>query len=375
MGAITDCPAVGAPVAQAAQHSPNRVCDIPSLDGLRAFSIFLVVLAHCYGTKGFSSAVPHWVVDHGTLGVQIFFVISGFLITSLLLREKQNTGSISLKCFYARRSLRIFPAFYLFFLAMVALSLLGVVELPRHNLLHAATYTMNYASSGTWWMGHLWSLSVEEQFYFVWPTLMCLIGARAALWSAACVAIGAPVVLGTLQILHLSIGGRISMWFPFVADSIATGCVLAGALPFLQKQTWFLRTVRGRLGLAVPLGILLVDYLRPHPRIFLPLGECVLNLGIAYCIARFTAFHADAAGRLLNCRAMVFVGGLSYSLYLWQQPFLNHYSTATWTAFPLNCCCALSLACVSYFLVERPFLRLRKRFQPVLRREIALGRT
>jgi len=269
-------------------------------------------------------------------------------------------------------TLRIFPAFYLFFLAMVILSLLRVVDLPRHNLLHAATYTMNYASNGNWWMGHLWSLSVEEQFYFVWPTLMCLVGTRAALWAAACVAIGAPVALGVLQLLHLPVAGRISMWFPFVADSIATGCVLAGALPFLQSLAWFKTAVRSRLGLAVPLAILLIDYLRPHPRIFLPVGECALNAGIAYCIARFTAVYSDGAGRFLNCRVMVFVGGLSYSLYLWQQPFLNRYLAAPWTAFPLNCGCALCLACVSYFLVERPFLRLRRRFRPA-RHEIALG--
>jgi peptidoglycan/LPS O-acetylase OafA/YrhL len=230
---------------------------------------------------------------------------------------------------------------------------------------------MNYAGNGNWWMGHLWSLSVEEQFYFVWPSLMFLIGTRNALWAAACVALAAPAALGAMNILHLSTAGRISMWFPFVADSIASGCVLAGALPFLRRQVWFTRAIRSRLGLMVPIGVLLVDCLRPHPRVFLPAGELVLNLGIAYCIARFTAFPSDAAGRFLNCKGMVFVGGLSYSLYLWQQPFLNHYLVAPWTAFPTNLICAGGLACASYFLVERPFLRLRKRFQPALRREIA----
>ena len=121
------------------------------------------------------------MIDHGRLGVQIFFVISGFLITSLLLREKESTGSISLKLFYARRTLRIFPAFYLFFITIAVLSYLRLIELPRYDLLHAATYTMNYSGNGTWWMGHLWSLSVEEQFYFVWPSLMFLIGTRNAL--------------------------------------------------------------------------------------------------------------------------------------------------------------------------------------------------
>ena len=133
--------------------------------------------------------------------------------------------------------------------------------------------------------------------------------------------LAAPVALGAMNFLHLSIVARLSMWFPFVADSIAAGCVLAGALPYLQRQAWFRVAIRSRLGLVAPFGILLIDFLRPHPRLFLPAGEFLLNLGIAYCIARFTVFSSDAAGRVLNCKAMVFFGGLSYSLYLWQQAF------------------------------------------------------
>jgi len=220
------------------RQGPSGVCHIPSLDGLRAVSILLVVLGHAEGTRRFPSRLPPWTLDHGRLGVQILFVISGFLITSLLLREKNGTGRISLRLFYARRTLRIFPAFYLFFLNMVLLSLLRVVALPRYDLLHAATYTMNYAGNGTWWMGHLWSLSVEEQFYFVWPSLVVLIGTRNALWAAASVALAAPAVLGAMNVLHLSAAGGISTWFPFGADSIASGCVLAGVL----------RTCRGRYG-------------------------------------------------------------------------------------------------------------------------------
>jgi peptidoglycan/LPS O-acetylase OafA/YrhL len=350
--------------AAAPRHAPGRVCDIPSLDGLRAVSILLVMIGHCSGTRGFPSGLPGLVTDHGRLGVQIFFVISGFLITSLLLREKQNVGRISLKLFYARRTLRIFPAFYLFLLTTLVLYLVGMVDLPRHNLVYAATYTMNYVDKATWWTGHLWSLSVEEQFYLLWPALICLIGTRAAVWAAASVAIGSPVALSALHFLHLPRFSGV-LWFPF--DSIAAGCALAYVLPHLRRQGWLLKATSSRLGLVVPLAMLLADGQQAHPRVFWLLGLPFLNLGIAYCIARFTAFHTDAVGRLLNCRVMVFVGGLSYSLYLWQEPFLNRYVANALTAFPLNCCCALGLACISYFVVERPFLRLRKRFQPAFR--------
>lgn len=196
---------------------------------------------------------------------------------------------------------------------------------------------------------------------------------RRALWVAASVALTAPAAIGAMYLLHLPGAGGIALWFPFVADSIASGCVLAGVLPFLRKQVWFKRAIRSPLGLWLPLAIVLIDCLRPHHKSFL-LAEYVLNLGIAYCIARFTAFPSDAAGRFLNCKAMVFLGGLSYSLYLWQQPFLNRFVTAPWTRFPTNFLCAGALACVSYFLVERPFLRLRKRFQPPIQNQVAFGK-
>lgn len=358
-------PPAGRTVTTAAKRKLGRA-DIPSLDGLRAVSILLVLAAHCDGTRGFPSGLPHRIVDHGVMGVQIFFVISGYLITSLLLREKSTTGDISLNLFYARRTLRIFPAFWLFLLTTALLSALGAITRPRYNLLYAATYTVNYGTHGTWWTGHLWSLSVEEQFYFVWPALICLLGTRSAIAAAAAIAVGSPIVLRSLHVLDVPNAGQISMWFPLVADSIASGCVLAGLLPFLRERPWFQKAIRSRLGLAVPIAVFLIDCLRAHPKLFLPFGEWALNLSIAYCVARFTEFPSDAAGRLLNWRPLVFLGSLSYSLYLWQQPFINRYSTAPWTAFPLNCCGAFVLACFSNYIVERPFLRLRRRFQPVI---------
>ena len=351
-----------APPLASRRRSASR---IPSLDGLRGVSILLVMLAHLNATPHFPSLHP-WFFDHGALGVQVFFVISGFLITSLLLEEERGTGRISLKLFYIRRILRIFPAFYAFFFATVLACQLGILVLPKYNLLYAITYTMNYVGKGAWWTGHLWSLSVEEQFYLLWPALICLIGARSAVWAAASVAIGAPLAVSAMYFLHLPSAEQVALGFPFVMDSIAAGCVLASVLPLLKSRAWFLKATRSRLGLAVPLAIVLVDCLRPHSRFFWLLGEPVLNLGIVYCVARFTTYQSDWAGRFLNCRAMVFLGGLSYSLYLWQQPFLNRYIPALWTSFPLNCCFAFTLAIVSYFALERPFLRLRKRFQPSL---------
>jgi peptidoglycan/LPS O-acetylase OafA/YrhL len=158
--------------ASAADGRPVRL--LPSLDGLRAVSILLVILGHGVGT-GKSQLDLHSPVleklffSHSAIGVRTFFIISGFLITTLLLREKSNFGYISLPAFYTRRCLRILPAFFFYLLVIVVLDRTGFVQLPAGNLLYAVTYTMNFNPNPYWYTGHFWSLSVEEQFYLLWP--------------------------------------------------------------------------------------------------------------------------------------------------------------------------------------------------------------
>lgn len=333
------------------------------------------MIAHASGTAGFPSVLHASILDHGALGVQVFFVISGFLITTLLLEEKQATGTISLRLFYLRRVLRIFPAFYCFFLIAAALQYFALLDLPPHSLLYAATYTVNYEHPGTWWTGHLWSLSVEEQFYLVWPALMLLIRPGRAIVGAAAVAVLSPVLIAYLDFTRSLSAAPISMYFPFVADGIATGCVLAGALPWFRLRASFKSVTTSRLGLLVPFVILAVDFSRNHPRIFLPCGQWMINLGIAYCIARWTTTSDHWLFRLLNSEPLVVIGILSYSLYLWQQPVLNRYLASPVTTFPLNMVLSFVMATVSYMCVERPFLRIRKRFQPSPRPLFAISKT
>ena len=155
---------------------------IPSLDGLRAIAIGLVVFGHLCGTSNFfprSTFAP--LGDFGVFGVRVFFVISGFLITFLMLDEIEATGTVSLKRFYLRRSLRIFPASYVFILFVFLSSRLGWPTLLPGDLFHAVTYTVNYDKHTSWEVGHLWSLSVEEQFYCWWPAAMRVLGSRRSL--------------------------------------------------------------------------------------------------------------------------------------------------------------------------------------------------
>src|SRR5262245_23658895 len=135
---------------------------IPALDGLRAISIILVVLAHLRPSAG--APRLDWMPLPGTAGVCLFFIISGYLITTLLCEEREQSGAIAIGRFYGRRALRLLPACYLFLATMVVLRRFGAAKFTNLSLLSAATYWRNYLWTGDWSLDHCWSLSIEEQF-------------------------------------------------------------------------------------------------------------------------------------------------------------------------------------------------------------------
>jgi len=141
---------------------------IPSLDGLRAVAILFVLFAHCSITFPPGLVSVNFILPllNGGLGVTIFFCISGFLITRLLIIEFEKTGEVSLKGFYIRRSFRILPAYWCFLLFVVVLNVAKIQEISVPNLLSGLFFVMNYSPANVRWiLQHLWSLSVEEQFY------------------------------------------------------------------------------------------------------------------------------------------------------------------------------------------------------------------
>ena len=143
---------------------------IPSLNGLRAISIIIVVLAHLKDTHGVPSILYSFIslTCFGNLGVEIFFVISGYLITTILLSEVETNNKINFKRFYIRRFLRIFPVLIAYLLFILSLN--SYYHIPIIHFIKSLLYFNNFAVfGGTWLLGHTWSLSVEEQFYMVWP--------------------------------------------------------------------------------------------------------------------------------------------------------------------------------------------------------------
>ncbi len=324
---------------------------VPSLDGLRAISIAFVLLAHLAATRNFPfGRFP--LSTLGEFGVRIFFVISGYLITSVLLAELRRTETISLRRFYFRRALRLFPAAYFYIFVIAALAAKHLVSLKRWDLTFAMTYTMNYYEARGWSLGHLWSLAVEEQFYLLWPlTLLTLRPLRSVRFLIAIV-VAAPF----LRLASPYVGPAFN--FIIWSDALATGCLLAIIRENLASNEHYSRLLASRWFFLVPLAALLANYV-PFTKISWLLGETVMNLSIAVSADWAMRRSDTAVGRFLNLPAVSFIGVLSYSLYLWQQIFLNRGSASPYCAFPLNVILTVAMAMVSYLLIEAPFLRLR----------------
>jgi peptidoglycan/LPS O-acetylase OafA/YrhL len=324
----------------------------------------MVVFSHLGGTRGFPiSARVTELLPLGDLGVRVFFVISGFLITNLLLDDWNRHGSISLSRFYFRRTFRILPPYYVLIAAIAAAAILQLIQLAPRDLPHAITYTSNYYPQRSWWIGHTWSLAVEEQFYLLWPAVLLLAGRRGGFVVAAAVVFLSPFVRLAMWQFAPSPTGGIGHGFEAVADSLAIGCLLAGLATWLSAQRWYRRILESPAFLFVPLIVLAASALHEHPRLYFFVSFTVMNVGTALCVHWAVTYDKGRVGRFLNATPLAFVGVISYSIYLWQQLFLNRYSTSVAAMFPLNIILVAVAALASFYLVERPSLRARHRLE------------
>jgi peptidoglycan/LPS O-acetylase OafA/YrhL len=343
---------------------------IPSLDGLRAISIFLVLLSHLIYTQNFVRP-PFFselqLGSLGPLGVRVFFVISGFLITRLLLQELMQTNTIRLGKFYFRRSLRIFLPYFFFLFVVICLQLAGWANLNSRDYFHAVTYTINYYPNRSWEIGHGWSLSVEEQFYLLWPALLILLGKQKGLWTAFIFMLATPLIrLGYFYFKPSFVEYEIGYRFETAADAIAVGCLLAGIFDWLVRQDFFKRAIKSRLIYLIPLVVLIASQINPTMRRSLLIGIPIQNIGIAiwmlFCVVNSDGF----AGKILNARPLVYIGKMSYSIYLWQQLFLNPYSSSWITSFPVNLVFVGIVSFLSFQVIEKPSLEMRKILERVI---------
>jgi peptidoglycan/LPS O-acetylase OafA/YrhL len=346
---------------------------IACLDGLRAVSISLVVLGHLAGTAGFPIGTPKVFLPFlASLGGRGFFVISGFLITRLLLQEQAARGSIFLGVFYFRRIFRILVPYYAFLAGMALASHLGWIQLGPGDMGYALTYTSNYHFHGEWPLAHTWSLAVEEQFYLIWPALLVLLGVRRALWLAGAYLALAPFgrfVGWSFPALQEGMGHT----FFTVADTIAAGCVLAGVTDKLWKSPRYRALLSSRWFVLLPAAMIASGVFDNRPRIAFSIGAILVSVGAALCVDRCLRLPDALATRILAWTPIVAIGRASYSIYLWQQPFLNRTSAGAATHFPVNLLAVAAVATLSFFLIEQPAMSARAALEPWVRR--VLGRS
>jgi peptidoglycan/LPS O-acetylase OafA/YrhL len=346
-------------MAQTPRAEPARIA---SLDGLRGVSILLVLAAHATTQAmrhGFDAKGAWLMGDLGCTGVDVFFGISGFVITALLLREWQATEAVDLRAFYLRRAFRILPALWVFLLSITL-----VWQMSHADLAKALLFVTNLSPTGTWRLDHTWSLSVEEQFYLAWPLTMAVLGPRRALRLAWVAVAALPVVRVAVHALWVAPRGVVWHVLHLRFDTILLGCVVAVLRASCPEHR--LLRVLSRPGVAAAsVAFLTVG----SPVLWSRLGEYYdLTVGAscgAFAVASIVLYAIEDAGsllgRVLNSAPLVHVGTISYSLYLWQQPFFAPELQGPLARWPVALAAAFVLAEASYRLVEVPMLRLRVR--------------
>ena len=346
---------------------------IAALDGLRALAVALVLAGHGVDAYLPQQAASLWLAPlvNASLGVRLFFVLSGFLITSLLLRERMRRGSIDWLAFVLRRSLRIWPALYAYLLVMLMLSQFGVLAISPGQFFAAATFSWNYAalwlrdgtSQGAWFLGHLWTLALEQQFYLAWPLAIAWLGWR----RAGRLALLIPLLLPALRVIWWlafpAQRGQLGMMFHTAIDSILIGCAFAlhqqRIRAWMSANFWSFPTA---LVFVFAISPLIASEVRAY-RITIGFGLDAIGCGLLVLAAQGPVCAASRRwAALLSCEPLVWVGTISYGLYLWQQPFLTSLNTTLTGRFPLSLLAALLCAIASFLWVERPALRTKAFF-------------
>ena len=362
-----DCRARSGVSCRRSSRAELQESQLAGLDGLRAIAAFMVVFYH-FGIPFVS----------GGIGVLMFFVLSGFLITWLLLRENDGMGTVSLRKFYVRRSLRIFPAFYCY-----AIILFGVVFIRRHarivwpQALAALFYVGNYyqALNGDPNTGfsHTWSLAIEEQFYVLWPMTFLLLrrnykrmsqflaGAILAIW-----------VYREALVFIFHVDQRyIYEAFDTRADHLLIGCLLAvvlkaGMFPrfwnWIAVRSWAAVVVAALLALSSAL-----EYIYGHSYRD-AISFVISPVLVAIWITQLIALRGAPLWRWTSWVWVRYLGRISYSVYLYQQllvdvpkKLLTHLPVVLQLAATVAL--IVAVASMSHYFVERPFLRLKERFR------------
>jgi peptidoglycan/LPS O-acetylase OafA/YrhL len=326
---------------------------IPSLDGIRGTAIILVLLTHANFQLG----------HNGIIGVHMFFTLSGFLITTIILQEKKETSNFEFSKFYKRRFLRLFPALLLL-IAIVSLYSIFFTEGKERSSIGQEIFGAIFYFYNVMWvwgfgndsnlLAHTWSLAVEEQFYLVWPVLLAF---GFSIWSNRIVII-TFVFLLIFSIVAKELNLVSFLYSAIFHESIFFGCIAALIRFFLPRVD-----IPSYISTILFLLILLVG--------ILPISISQLNLnsvfygivGLSTSIIILSCLNNKDSKlvKFLSMPGLVFIGKISYSLYLWHVPifkWFKQYSTLEpWQSFVFKFVVTIFLSILTWFFVENKYRR------------------
>jgi peptidoglycan/LPS O-acetylase OafA/YrhL len=358
------------------QARPGRLAHLAPLDGLRAIAVAAVMAFH---------TGAGWAVG-GFLGVDVFFVLSGFLITVLLLKEWQRRTRVSLRRFYARRALRLLPAVTLMCVVILIIGPVGTGVAARDALWKAVAGTMFYFQN--WQQAfhlipilqltdHTWSLAIEEQFYLVWPTVLIatlLLARRAGrdpLRAALIVALTLAAASAIEKIVLWS--GPGSMARVYYGTDTRADSLLIGAALGISYVSGGLERLRRFLPALAPVALLVImvtfGFAHDNSARLYQGGLTAFALASAVLIGGLALTPTSPLGRVLAVAPLVWLGRVSYGLYLWHWPVYRYLHEArlglSWGPTQLvRIAVTIAAATISFYVLERPLLRLRHRFDP-----------
>lgn len=350
----------------------------PEIDGIRTLAIIPVIIYHLKVPFG-----DQYLLQGGFLGVDVFLVLSGFLITSIMIDEITKTGTLNIKTFYVRRARRILPALFLVIFASLFTGLFVLTPTEMNRLAMSALAALGFVSNAYWYVVlgeygatsgllqpllHTWSLAIEEQFYILFPLLLFLLKpARRPMGTLVVISACLMLSLATAEITT-SVSKQLSFFSPLSrAWELGAGSVLALLTSQFSNASrpapWLSRSLPAASLFVILASIFLIDLNDwNHP------GLITVPVVLATAFLIWTAHENEPVTALLSTRAFVFIGRISYSLYLWHFPIfafgrltnIDHpgaLDMVSWLTLTFIC------AVAGYYLIERPFrFRVRPRF-------------
>lgn len=341
---------------------------IKGFNALRAISVILVVITHL----DLSDWIPNtdfvmkrvWLLISGSFGVQIFFVLSGYLITRILLNEQTRKGTINFKNFFARRFIRLLPPLLLFFVIILVANFFDYLTNAKDSIFYAVFYIYNFVPKNVYSleMGHLWSLAVEEQFYLLWPFTLTFVRKFKFIFILTILFV---IACGLFNLFHtrleLNNDYFVGRWFIPASCPIFIGCL--GALVqhhFSEKTAFFASNA------TIAWPVILITYLYPlyAPEKLISLSIVVQSIAIISLLLHIVHAQDKKWVNLLEFKPLAYIGLISYGIYVYQGIFLRTGggSEIWFQQFPTNIIFVALIAVVSYELIEKPLLKLKRHF-------------